>query len=259
MVAKEETVLLEISDGVAVVTLNRPDKMNALNTSLKKRFREVFESLASDDSVKVVVLTGKGRAFCAGADLSEVHRRDTFVRRRESMQDPPNIVREFPKPVIAFLNGYTLGGGLELALGCDIRIASEEAQLGFPEVIHGWLPAGGGGTQNLPRAVGMGRAMLMTLTGKRIQALQAQQYGLVEEVVSPDGAHEYVVGIAREIAQHRLATLVLIKSALRMSVQTDLQAGLHYERELSAIAYQLQGKEEAVEAFFSKRKPEFTD
>lgn len=256
MTDEESPVLLQINGGVAWVTMNRPEKLNALNADLKRRFVKVFETLAADDAVKVVVLTGAGRAFSAGADLNEVHEREVFRRRRETVADPANIVRDFQKPVIALIRGYALGGGLEIATSCDIRIASDTASLGYPEVRHGWLPAGGGGTQTLPRIVGPGQAMLIALTGRRFDAAAALRMGLVEEVHPDAEVTEAVRALASEIAQHRLAALVLIKAGLRMAQEVGLRAGLTYERELSALAYQLPAKEEAVQAFFEHREPE---
>lgn len=249
-------VLLDVDGGVAWVTMNRPDKMNALNAPLKRRFVEIFDGLAADDSVKVVVLTGAGRAFSAGADLNEVHEREVIRRRRETQRDPANIVRDFPKPVIALIRGYALGGGLEIATSCDIRIASDNAALGYPEVRHGWLPAGGGGTQTLSRIVGPGRAMIMALTGRSYDARRALEMGLVDEVYPDATVRGAVAELAGEIAGHRLAALVLIKAGLRMAQEVGLSQGLLYERELSAIAYQLPAKEEAVQAFFEDREPD---
>ena len=252
----QSSVLLDIDRGVGWVTMNRPDKMNALNGLLKRRFADIFDGLSADDSVKVVVLTGAGRAFSAGADLNEVHEREVIRRRRETQRDPANIVRDFQKPVIAMIRGYALGGGLEIATSCDIRIASDNATLGYPEVRHGWLPAGGGGTQTLPRIVGPGRAMIIALTGRRYNARQAFEMGLVDEVHADAEVRTAVAELAREIVEHRLAALVLIKAGLRMAQEVGLRQGLVYERELSAIAYQLPDKEEAVQAFFQQRKPE---
>ena len=256
MTDEQAPVLLDVDGGVGWVTMNRPGKMNALNAPLKRRFAEIFEGLAADDSVRVVVLTGAGRAFSAGADLNEVHEREVIRRRRETALDPANIVRDFQKPVIALIRGYALGGGLEIATSCDIRIASDSATLGYPEVRHGWLPAGGGGTQTLPRIVGPGRAMIMALTGRRYDARQALDMGLVDEVHPEGEVRDAVASLAGEMAEHRLAALVLIKAGLRMAQEVGLRQGLVYERELSAIAYQLPAKEEAVKAFFEHREPE---
>lgn len=253
-------VLVHVVDGVARVTLNRPAKLNALNQSLRERFAEVLAELGADDSVKVVVLTGAGgRAFSSGADLTEVGTRTAFERRRMVGSDPANVVRGFEKPVIAMLRGYVLGGGAELAAACDIRIAAESAVFGFPEIGHGWLPLGGGGTQSLPRLVGMGRAMALVLTGERFTAADAERWGFVEQVVPDDQLEDATMALAGRIARHRLRALVLGKAALRMSDDASVDVGLRYERELSTITYYFEDRQEAIDAFAERRAPELGD
>jgi enoyl-CoA hydratase len=255
----DDEVLCSTDGGVAWVTLNRPAKLNALNATLRRRFDDLFAELAADDAVKVVVLSGAGRAFSAGADLTEVHERELMRRRREIRRDPANVVREFQKPVIAMIHGYAVGGGLEIAASCDIRLAAAGARLGYPEITHGWLPAGGGGTQTLPRLVGLGQAMILVLTGRLVDAPTALRIGLVDEVHDDDELRAAAERLAGEIAKHRLAALVLAKAGLRMAQDAPLPVGLRYEQELSAIAYTLQGKEEAVAAFQERREPRFAD
>lgn len=255
----DDEVLCSVDGGVAWVTLNRPEKLNALNATLRRRFDDLFADLAADDGVKVVVIGGAGRAFSAGADLTEVHERELMRRRREIERDPANVVREFQKPVIAMIHGYAVGGGLEIAASCDIRLAAAGARLGYPEIKHGWLPAGGGGTQTLPRLVGLGQAMILVLTGQLVDAPTALRIGLVDEMHDDDELRAATARLAGEIAGHRLAALVLAKAGLRMAQNAPIPVGVQYERELSAIAYTLQGKEEAVAAFKERREPRFAD
>src|SRR5260370_6424999 len=182
-----ETILVERRERVAIITINRPEKRNALNIQTRAEGAAVLDELRADESVRVVVFTGAGdKAFIAGADIAEFADR-TAIEQREVMLERGlfNAIDTFPKPVIAMVNGYCLGGGCELALACDIRIASEKARFGQPEINLGIIP-GGGGTQRLARLVGEGMAMQMILTGDMINAQQAKEMGLVKEVVAPD-------------------------------------------------------------------------
>jgi len=254
----DDEVLVERRGGVAWVTLNRPAKLNALNAALRAQLERTAGELDADDGVKVIVLTGAGRAFSAGADLNEVHRRDLITRRRQTQRDPSHVVRELQKPVIAMIDGYAVGGGLEIALACDIRVASETARFSFPEVRHGWIP-GAGGTQTLPRVVGSGQAAMMIFTGRQLDARSALEIGLVDAVHESARLREATAELAEEIARHRLPALILAKAGLRAAASTPLPVGLQYERELSAIAYSFEGKEEAVAAFLERRDPAFED
>ena len=250
----------ELVDRVARVTLNRPEKMNALNRELRDRLREVFWEIDRDDEAKVVVLEGAGRrAFSAGADIKEAGTRTAFERRRDAPWDPANVVRRCEKPVIALLRGYVLGGGAELAAACDIRIASETAIFGFPEIQHGWLPLGGDGTQLLPRLVGLSRAMMLVLTGDRLDAQKAREIGLVDEVYPDDAVDREAMALAGRIAEHRLRAIILAKSALRLSERASIDVGLEYERELGAMTYYFEDRQEAIKAFAEKRPAELGD
>src|SRR5213083_1499615 len=182
-----ETILVERRDRVAMVTINRPEKRNARNIQTRAEGAAILDELRSDDSVRVVVFTGAGdKAFVAGADIAEFADR-TAISQREVMLERGlfNAVDTFPKPVIAMVNGYCLGGGCELALACDLRIASETASFGQPEINLGIIP-GGGGTQRLTRLVGEGKAMEMILSGEIIKAQEAYRLGLVNQVVPAD-------------------------------------------------------------------------
>src|SRR6478672_8772518 len=182
-----ETILMERAGRVAILTINRPDKLNALNEAVRNDMLELLGQIEGDDSVGVVVITGAGeKSFIAGADIGEFAGRTPFDQRH-AMRSPRvfDIMASFPKPVIAMINGFCLGGGCELAMSCDIRVASEKARFGQPEINLGLIP-GGGGTQRLPRLVGVGNAMRLILTGDMIGAAEAKEIGLVEIVVPAD-------------------------------------------------------------------------
>lgn len=230
------TVTLEKKERLAFVTLNRPDKLNALNSQVVGELIEVTEGIEKDDDVRVVIITGAGdRAFSSGSDLSELQG-ITALQLRQRIESP-NIIRKLSKPVIAMIKGYALGGGLELALACDIRVASEDAKLGFPEIRYGWLPAGGGGTQVLPRLVGEGMAMMLILSGRFISATEAKQIGLIEEVVSPDKLVSETEKLAKDIAEKPLEVLRLGKEAIKAWGHTNFEVRLNYETALNAICF----------------------
>lgn len=232
------SVQLEKKNRLATITLNRPEKMNALNSQVKSELIHITEDVEMDSAIRVVILTGAGdRAFSSGADLTEL--KDIPALEFRQRLEAANIVRKVSKPIIAMIKGYALGGGLELALACDIRIASEDARLGFPEIRLGWLPGGGGGTQVLPRLVGEGMAMKLILSGRSITAVQAKEIGLVEEVVPVDRLQSQTEKLAEEIAERPLEVLRLAKEAIRASVHTNLEARLNYETALNALCFMM--------------------
>ncbi len=253
-----DTVLCSINERVALVTINRPEKLNALDGQTRSRFLEVMHDLRHDDDVRVVVVTGAGeKAFVAGADIGEFEGR-TAVDQYRVMNEPTifDCVDEFPKPVIAMLNGFTLGGGCELALACDIRIASAKAKLGQPEINLAIIP-GGGGTQRLPRLVGLGTAYKLLFTGEIIRADEALRIGLVDEVVPPEELNDRVMALAGTIAEKSPVALRLMKQAVRASVRAPLDEGLRLETTLFGIAFASEDKAEGVAAFLEKRPAEF--
>src|SRR5258706_4670903 len=194
-----ETILVEREGRVAILTINRPDKLNALNQQVRDEMLEILAGIEHDDAVGVVVITGAGeKSFIAGADIGEFAGRPPFDQRH-AMRSPRifDVMAGFPKPVIAMINGFCLGGGCELAMSCDIRIASEKARFGQPEIKLGLIP-GGGGTQRLPRLVGIGQAMRLTLTGEMIGAAEAKEIGLVEMVVPHDQLRATSMELARK-------------------------------------------------------------
>jgi enoyl-CoA hydratase len=253
-----ETLLFERSGRVGLITINRPDKRNALNIKTREEGAALLDELRGDDSVGVVVITGAGdKAFVAGADIGEFAGR-TAITQRDVMTARSlfNAIDSFPKPVIAMVNGYCLGGGCELALACDIRIASENASFGQPEINLGIIP-GGGGTQRLTRLVGEGKAMEMILTGEMIDARTALGLGLVNHVVPLDQLKAKTMEIANRIAEKGPVSVSLAKEAIKIASRSNLDEGLRREVDLFALCFSTQDKDEGVKAFLEKRKPEF--
>lgn len=253
-----ETLLLDKLDRVAIITINRPEKRNALNIQTRAEGAAILEELRDDDSVGVVVFTGAGdKAFIAGADIAEFAGRTSITQRDVMMgRSLFTAVDSFPKPVIAMINGYCLGGGCELALACDIRIASETASFGQPEINLGIIP-GGGGTQRLTRLVGEGKAMEMILTGEIIDAKTAYTIGLVNHVVPADHLRTKTIEIATRIADKSPIALQLAKEAVKLASRSNLDEGLRREVDLFALCFSTEDKDEGVGAFLEKRKPLF--
>jgi len=253
-----ETLRLDRQGRVAIITINRPDKRNALNIKTREEGAALLDQLREDDSVGVVVFTGAGdKAFVAGADIGEFAGR-TAITQREVMTSRSlfTAIDTFPKPVIAMINGYCLGGGCELALACDIRIASESASFGQPEINLGIIP-GGGGTQRLPRLVGEGKAMEMVLTGEIIDARTAFTIGLVNHVVPADQLQAKTLEMANRIAEKSPIALQLAKEAVKLASKSNLDEGLRREVDLFALCFSTEDKNEGVSAFLEKRKPAF--
>ncbi|MEZ5331217.1 MAG: enoyl-CoA hydratase-related protein [Thermoanaerobaculia bacterium] len=254
-----ETLLIEREGRVAVLTINRPDKLNALNQQVRDEVLEVLTALETDDDVGVVVLTGAGeKSFIAGADIGEFEGRSPFDQRH-AMRSPRifDVMSSFPKPVIAMINGFCLGGGCELALSCDLRVASDKARFGQPEINLGLIP-GGGGTQRLPRLVGLGQALRLVLTGDMIAAEEARSIGLVELVVPHDELREKTLELAAKIASKSPLTLRIAKEAVRASQKLALEEGVLYERDLFCLAFSTEDKAEGVKAFLEKRPAAWT-
>ncbi|MCZ6917359.1 MAG: enoyl-CoA hydratase-related protein [Gemmatimonadetes bacterium] len=257
--AKDQVVLQDIDGHVATLTINRPDKLNALNIETRQAVVDALADLARNDDVRVVIITGAGdKAFIAGADIKEFEGRSPIDQFRVMTDSSMfQAVADFPKPTIAAINGFCLGGGCETALACDIRIASEKAKLGQPEINLGLMP-GGGGTQRLPRLVGLGAAYKLLYTGDFIRASEAYRIGLVDEVVPPEELAGRAKELAQSIAQKSPVALRLIKEAVRASARTPLDEGLSKEVTLFALAFASDDKKEGVDAFLNKRAPAFT-
>lgn len=248
----------ETVEGICTITINRPDALNALNAELLLELSFAFDMAATDPEVQALILTGSGRAFVAGADITELRNigTDVFQGRDASLagQDVMNSLAAMPLPVIAALNGFTLGGGLELALAADLRVASEDARLGLPEVGLGLIP-GYGGTQRLPRLIGLSRALDLILTGRHVPADEALSLGLVNRVV-PDalaGAQE----LAQLIIANGPVALGLAKEAVVRGLDTNLTQGLEIEADLFAFVTTTEDMVEGTGAFLEKRKPDF--
>ncbi len=253
-----ETILVERVGRVAVLTINRPDKLNALNQQVRDDALEILEEIENDDGIGVVVITGAGeKSFIAGADIKEFEGRSP-MDQREAMRFPRifDVMSNFPKPVIAMINGFCLGGGCELAMSCDIRVASSKARLGQPEINLGLIP-GGGGTQRLPRLVGMGQAMRLNLTGDMIGAEEALQIGLVDIVTEPEELREKTLELAAKIASKSPLTVRIAKQAMRASERLSIEDGILYERDLFCLCFSTEDKEEGVDAFLNKRQAEW--
>jgi enoyl-CoA hydratase len=254
-----ETLLIEKRDRIAIITINRPDKLNALNIQTRSEGAAALNELATDDSVNVVVITGAGeKSFIAGADIGEFAGR-TPLTQRDVMRGPSLFTAfdNFPKPVIAMINGFCLGGGCELALACDLRIASDKARFGQPEINLGIIP-GGGGTQRLTRLVGEGRAMEMILTGDMIDAATALSIGLVNMVIPAAELTEKTLELASKIAEKSPIAARLAKESVKLASRSNLDEGLRREVDLFALCFSSQDKDEGVAAFLEKHKPVFT-
>ena len=253
-----ETLMLHVSARVAWITVNRPDRRNALNATVRRELVDVLDALRRTEDVRVVVLTGAGdKAFVAGADLHEFAERSPLEQR--SVMEERRVFDElagYPLPTIAMINGYALGGGCELALACDLRVAARSAKLGQPEIRLGMLP-GGGATQRLPRLVGYGKALQLILSGELVDGVSAYEIGLLDEVVPASELRERTLEIARSMAEKSPVTLALAKRALRAAYEMPLSAGLAHERDLFALAFATEDKEEGVRAFLEKRPPEW--
>ncbi len=253
-----ETILLAREGRVAVLTVNRPDKLNALNDQVREDLLAALAEVETDAEIGAVVITGAGeKSFIAGADIGEFAGRSPFDQRH-AMRFPRifDVMSSFPKPVIAMINGYCLGGGCELAMSCDLRVASDKASFGQPEIKLGLIP-GGGGTQRLPRLVGLGHAMRLILTGDKIGADEALRIGLVEMVVPHEELRTKTLELATRIAAMSSLTVRVAKEALRASERLAIEEGILYERDLFCLCFSTEDKQEGVTAFLEKRAPQW--
>ncbi len=254
-----KNVLCEVKEGLAVVTINRPGVLNALNEETISELIDVFCKIKRDDAVGAVVITGTGeKAFVAGADIKELSQKNSLTGKDFVLKGQMclNIIENLGKPVIAAINGFALGGGCEIAMACTMRIAAQNAKLGQPEINLGLIP-GFGGTQRLPRLVGRGNAAELALTGDMISAEEAHRIGLVNKVVPRGEALGEAEKIARKILAKSPVTVRLILEAVNRGVEVGLPEALNLEANLFGIACATEDMKEGTKAFLEKRKPDF--
>jgi enoyl-CoA hydratase/carnithine racemase len=258
-----ETILYEVREHVAHVTLNRPEVMNAISYQMTREIIDVGERITADDGVRAVILSGAGeRAFCTGLDLKErattAEPATPFQRRRQrsrrAVVSHHQAIAALDKPVIAAIRGYAVGGGLELALACDLRVCSEDARLGMMEVRRGRL-GGAGGTQRLPRLIGKARALELCLTGELVDAQEAYRIGLVNRVVPADELLAAAERYAATICKGAPLSVIAIKEAITQGLDLPLEQGLKLEAELAALLGQTEDQQEGARAFAEKREP----
>ncbi len=253
-------VLVEHRGPVAHVILNRPEKLNAMSLAMKADLVRVLGELDANPKARVIVISGAGgKAFVAGADISEFRGRGVAEQQRMYREGTVyDAVGRVEKPIIARIDGYCFGGGLELAMSCDIRIASERSTFSQAEVNLGIIP-GGGGSQRLPRLVGLGTALKLSLTGERFDAKEALRIGLVDEVVAHPLLEAHVDELAGKIASKSAVAVRLAKAAVKASTRLPMDQGLRYEQTLFTLALATEDKEEGVRAFLEKREPRWKD
>lgn len=255
-----ELIQVEVSDGVAVVTISRPEKLNALNADVMKALDECVASLKDDAGTRCVVLTGAGeKAFVAGADIGELAAKSSLQAEKVAADGQKIFlsIERLGKPVIAAINGFALGGGMELALACTFRTASKNAKLGLPEITLGIIP-GYGGTQRLPRLVGRGQALEMILTGGMMDASEAHRIGLVNHVYEPEDLLEETLSIARKLAAQAPISTRFILEAVNRGTDLSLSDGCALEATLFGLIASSSDTKEGLTAFLEKRKAEFT-
>ncbi len=259
--SKKKYEYLEVEESsIATITINRPDKLNALNSGVIHELHEVLNHLEKSRDARCVIITGAGeKAFIAGADIGEIKDMSPWdaVKFVEDGQHLMNRLEGSRLPVIAAINGFALGGGCELAMAADIRLASKGAQFGMPEVKLGLIP-GFGGTQRLPRLVGKGKALELILSAEIIDATEAQRIGLVDEVFEPDKLMERATHMAETIAKRSPAAVALAKRSLMRSYESSLKEGCSFEAVQFGVANSTKDKAEGVAAFLEKRDPVFT-
>lgn len=256
-----ELLLHEEKDSVAVITINRPDQLNALNRQIMEELRGLLDRYENDNSVSVLVITGIGKSFSAGADVkrsgdTESDPMTEFLSFARYTRETFHKVETYKKPIIAAINGYAMGGGLELALCCDIRVAAEEAKIGLTETKLGLVP-GAGGTQRLPRLIGPAMAKQLIFTGGLVSGNEAYRIGLANAVAPREECLNKAVEIAKEIAERAPLAVQASKKCIDMSLQLDIESGLNYEIECVKAVKSSEDSVEGVRAFQEKRKPEW--
>jgi len=252
----DRNLLVEREEGVCTITLNRPNRLNALNYQLAVELDKSLDQIGEDPTIRSVIITGSGRGFCAGADIKDrfdpeakklpIYKRYSFFNKLEDLE----------KPVVAAINGVCNGGGLELALCCDFRVAAEEASLGFGEVKLGVIPAGGGAVK-LPRLIGPGRAKVLLYFGNQIDAREAERLGLVNKTVPANELMGEARKWATELAERPLLSIKMLKSCINQGLEMDLAGALDYEKRCAEFLLKTDDAKEGIQAFVEKRKPVF--
>lgn len=253
-----ENIIVENRGKVGLITLDRPDALNALNAALIEELGQALDDFEQDDHVKAIVLTGSERAFAAGADIKEMQSKNYMDVLKENFLDNWDRVSHCRKPIIAAVSGYALGGGCELAMMCDFIIASDTAKFGQPEITLGVMP-GVGGTQRLTRLVGKSKAMDMCLTGRMMEAEEAERSGLVSRIVPADELLDTAVEAADKIAEFSQPSTIIMKETINRSYELSLSEGLLYERRLFHSLFATEDQKEGMQAFVDKRSAKFSD
>lgn len=251
-----ETIIYEKQENIACVTLNRPERLNAINNKLAMEVEELFRRIDKEEEVRVVILTGAGRGFCAGADIKEMptETKPPLVRKRRAFFE---TIENIGKPVLAAINGLAIGGGLEIALACDLRIASETATFGFGEVKIGVMPSGGG-TVWMPRLVGMGKAKELLYFGNQIDAQEAYQIGLINKVVPGERLMDETKELAKELAKRPPVSLAMLKASVNLGMQMgSLASAFDFEQKCASILLQTEDRLEGIKAFREEREAMF--
>ena len=253
-----ENVLIERKGKIGLVTVNRPEQMNSMNSETRSELASAFADLGKDSTISVIILTGApGKAFIAGADIKEFLERD--MSNQEALEEDwivTKVISNLSKPVIAMMDGFCLGGGLEIAMACDLRIASDRTKLGQPEINLGIIP-GAGGTQRLTRLIGEGRTMEMILTGRMITAEEAFNYGILNFTYAAEELEAKTMEIANTIAEKSSYAIERAKKSVKAVSQMNLEEGLKLEREMFIECANSEDGKEGIAAFIEKRKPDF--
>ncbi len=252
-----ENIIVETRERVGLITLNRPKALNALNSELMGELTAALQAFDADDKVGCIVITGSEKAFAAGADIKEMQSKTYMDAYKGDFLTSWDRVTQTRKPVVAAVAGYALGGGCELAMMCDIAIAATNARFGQPEITLGVMP-GAGGTQRLTRFVGKAKAMDMVLTGRMMDAEEAERSGLVSRVVEPDALLDTALSMAGKIADFSLPIVMLAKESVNRAYETTLAEGTRFERRLFQSMFATDDQKEGMEAFVEKRTPNFT-